>query len=95
MTRQSGIYSTPEKYTQPRENSIKIAEYNHMYTATFKKIYHNFYKHINISKNISTIFFKHGQIFSVQHLENIYEHSHQSATESANDVITSDGSRET
>jgi hypothetical protein len=28
-------------------------------------------------------------------LENIYEHSHQSATESANDVITSDGSRET
>jgi hypothetical protein len=51
MARQSGIYSTPEKYTQPCEICLNIAEY----TTTFKKkIYHNVDKHINISKNIST-----------------------------------------
>jgi hypothetical protein len=55
MARLSGIYSYyPEKYTQPCEISLKIAEYyilQHLkkYTITFTNILY-----INISKNIST-----------------------------------------
>jgi hypothetical protein len=41
MARQSGIYSTPEKYTQPCEIGLNIAEYTttlKTFISTFQKI---------------------------------------------------------
>jgi hypothetical protein len=61
MARQSGIYSTPEKYTQPYEISLNIAEY--IYITTFKKIYYTPFTTIISTKKYQLKFLKTWQHF--------------------------------